>query len=52
MTPAESIASLKESARLIGSVTSQMTDEEYAVLKDEIEKLEAFLNAVIREVEG
>lgn len=52
MTPAESIAHLKESARLIGSVTSKMTDEEYAIVKEEIEKLEEFLNALLMEVEG
>jgi hypothetical protein len=52
VTPIEAIADLKESCRLIGSVTSEMTDEQYAIIRAEVELLEEFLNAVIRECEG
>jgi hypothetical protein len=42
---------LKESCRLIGSVTSEMTDEQYAIIRGEIELLEEFLNAIVKEAE-
>jgi hypothetical protein len=51
VTPAEALADIKESCRLIGSVTSEMSDEQYAVVKGEIERLEEFLNAIVKEAE-
>jgi hypothetical protein len=51
VTPTEAIASIKESCRRIGEKTSEMTDEQYAVWKEQIEELEETLTAILREAE-
>jgi hypothetical protein len=51
MTPAEFIDHLRESVRRFGEKTSEMTDEQYAVWKPEIDEAERMIEALIREAE-
>jgi hypothetical protein len=52
MTPAEFIDHLRESVRRFGEKTSEMTDEQYAVWKPEIDEAERMIEALIREAES
>jgi hypothetical protein len=50
MTPAEFIDHLRESVRRFGEKTSEMTDEQYAAWKTQVEETELWIEAFIEEL--